>query len=88
VTDFLKDRGVMLKEGYIKVDNEGNTGIPGVVAAGNIVTPVSGVITALSTGFTAGLNLHTQLYREKFNEPPLLFPWLPMGDPSRHPLFQ
>jgi len=88
VTDFLKDRGVMLKEGYIKVDNEGNTGIPGVVAAGNIVTPVSGVITALSTGFTAGLNLHTQLYREKFNEPPLLFPWLPMGDPSRHPLYQ
>jgi len=86
VTDFLKDRGIILKKGYIKVDSEGNTGIPGVVAAGNIVTPVSGVVTALSTGFTAGLNLHTRLHREYFNEPPLLFPWLPMGDPSRHPL--
>jgi len=86
VTDFLKDSGIILKEGYIKADNNGNTGICGVVAAGNIVTPVSGVITALSTGFTAGLNLYTQLYQEKYNKTPLLFPWLPIGDPLKHPL--
>jgi len=86
VTEFLKNTGIVLKEGYIKVDNDGNTGIPGVVAAGNIVTPVSGVLTALSTGFTAGLNIYNQLYKENFGKEPVNFPWLPMEGIKAHPL--
>lgn len=86
ITSFLENKGFILKEGYIKVDCDGNTGIYGVVAAGNIVTPVSGVVTALSTGFTAGLNIYRQLYKEKFNREPLYFPWLPMEGIDSHPL--
>lgn len=87
VTSFLNDPGITLHNGYIKVDIQGNTGVPGVVAAGNIVTPVSGVVTALSTGFTAGLNLNQQLHEELHNKKPLHFPWLALDDPGDHPLF-
>ncbi|MBN2532868.1 MAG: NAD(P)/FAD-dependent oxidoreductase [Spirochaetales bacterium] len=86
-TSFLNDPGITLHNGYIKVDIQGNTGVPGVVAAGNIATPVSGVVTALSTGFTAGLNLNQQLHQELHNKKPLHFPWLSMDDPDDHPLF-
>lgn len=85
-TSFLKGTGFQLKQGYIPADQNGNTGVPGVVAAGNIVTPVSGVLTALSSGFVAGLNLHKQLYEEAYNRTPLLFPWLPLGRWEDHPL--
>jgi thioredoxin reductase len=86
-TSFLDNSGITLHNGYIKADIQGNTGVPGVVAAGNIVTPVSGVITALSTGFTAGLNLNKQLYEELYHKKPLHFPWLALNDPGKHPLF-
>jgi len=86
VTDFLGSSAVQRRNGYIVADANGNTGIPGVVAAGNIVTPVSGVLTALHTGFLAGLNLHVQLFRERFGHEPLLFPWLPTDGSAAHPL--
>ena len=87
-TDFLKDSGIDLRQGYIKVDENGNTGLEGVVAAGNITTPVSGVITALSTGFTAGLNIYNQLHKETFGKNPVNFPWLPFEGLKNHPLYK
>jgi thioredoxin reductase len=86
VTDFLEGTGVTRRGGYIVTDRSGHTGVSGVVAAGNIVTPVSGVLTALDTGFHAGLTVYDRLHREKFGEPALVFPWLPRGGLDAHPL--
>ena len=87
VTRFLSNQQLAMNKGYLKVDGHGNTSLPGVVAAGNIVTPVSGALTALSTGFTAGLNLFSQLYFERHGKTPFLYPWLPMEGLESHPLF-
>jgi thioredoxin reductase len=86
VTDFLAGTAIERRKGYIVTGKSGETGIPGVVAAGNIVTLVSGVLTALDTGFRVGLELHTRLYRERFGNDPLVFPWLPRGGLKEHPL--
>jgi len=86
VTRFLHGTGVSLESGYIRVDERGGAGLPGVFAAGNIVTPVSGVLTALNTGFAAGLRIYEELFVERFGESPLVFPWLPRGGIGRHPL--
>lgn len=86
VTRFLSGQQLELKKGYLQADVHGNTSLPGVVAAGNIVTPVSGALTALSTGFTAGLNLYSQLYSERHGKSPFLYPWLPMEGLDSHPL--
>ena len=86
VTRFLADQQLQMSRGYLKVDQHGNTSLPGVVAAGNIVTPVSGALTALSTGFTAGLNLFSQLHTERHGKAPFLYPWLPMEGFESHPL--
>ncbi len=86
VTDFLSGSGVVLKSGYIVVNRMGETGLPGVVAAGNIVTPVSGVLTALDTGYHAGLAVYETLHQGRFGDAPLVFPWLPRNGLSGHPL--
>ena len=86
VTRFLSGQQLQVKKGYLMVDEHGNTSLPGVVAAGNIVTPVSGALTALSTGFTAGLNLFSQIYAERHGKAPFLYPWLPMEGLTSHPL--
>lgn len=86
VTDFLDGTGVTRRGGYIVADRSGGTGIDGVVAAGNIVTPVSGVLTALDTGFHAGLTVYDRLHQERFGEPALVFPWLPRSGLDAHPL--
>jgi thioredoxin reductase len=86
VTDFLRGTGISMRKGYIVTGPNGETGVPGVVAAGNITTPVSGVLTALDTGFKAGLTVFDALHRERFDRPPLVFPWLPRSGPEAHPL--
>ncbi len=86
VTGFLAGSGVTLKSGYIVVNRMGETGLPGVVAAGNIVTPVSGVLTALDTGYHAGLAIYETLHQERFGTAPLVFPWLPRTGLADHPL--
>jgi len=85
-TRFLEGSGLALDRGYVRVDQWGSTGVPGVVAAGNIVTPVSGVLTALSTAFTSGLMLHSRLHEERFGKAPHFFPWLPIEGIEAHPL--
>jgi thioredoxin reductase len=86
VTRFLESAGVTTRAGYIAVDQWGATGIPGVVAAGNVVTPVSGVLTALSTAFSAGLSLFAMLHKDRFGKAPYLYPWLPAEGLDAHPL--
>lgn len=86
VTDFLGGSGLERRGGYIPTDTLGQTEIAGVVAAGNIVTPVSGALTALSTGFTAGLAAHRYLYEQRFGQRPCYFPWLPREGLEAHPL--
>jgi len=86
VTDFLAKSGIQRTKGYIKADHRGRTGLSGVVAAGNIVTSVSGVLTALDTGFSAGLTLYEELHEERFGDKPLVFPWLPRTGWDAHPL--
>lgn len=85
-TGFLASEPLVSSNGYLAVDGYGNTDIPGVVASGNIVTPVSGALTALSSGFTAGLSLFSQLYESRFGEKPFLYPWLPAEGLGAHPL--
>jgi thioredoxin reductase (NADPH) len=86
ITAFLEGTGLERRQGYIVTDRLGNTSIPGVVAAGNITTPVSGVLTALSTGFTAGLAIHRWLFEKRFGTAPDSFPWLPREGLDAHPL--
>lgn len=86
VTDFLEGTGLERRGGYVVTDRLGQTSIPGVVAAGNITTPVSGALTALSTGFTAGLAAHRWLYEQRFAAAPCYFPWLPREGLAKHPL--
>ena len=86
VTDFLEGTEVTRRAGYIAADRSGETGVPGVVAAGNIMTPVSGLLTALDTGFRAGLTVYDRLHKERFGEPALVFPWLPRSGLKSHPL--
>jgi thioredoxin reductase len=85
-TAFLNCPSLQLRSGYLAVDGYGRTSLPGVVAAGNIVTPVSGALTALSTGFTAGLSLFSLLHKERTGSAPYLFPWLPAEGLEQHPL--
>ncbi len=87
VTDFLSGSGVTRRGGYIVADQSGSTGVDGVVAAGNIVTPVSGLLTALDTGFQAGLTVYDRLHVERFGKPALVFPWLPRTGLKTHPLY-
>ena len=86
VTDFLEGTGIDRKGGYIVADHRGRTGLPGVMAAGNIMTSVSGVLTALDTGFAAGLSVYEELHEEQFGTKPLVFPWLPRSGWNSHPL--
>lgn len=86
VTDFLEGTAVARRGGYIVADRNGLTGVEGVVAAGNIVTPVSGLLTALDTGFQAGLTVYDRLHMERFGKPSPVFPWLPRTGMQSHPL--
>ncbi len=52
---ILDGSGVRTHQGYIPVDNWGRTNVPGILACGNVVFPVSGVLQALYSGFVAGL---------------------------------
>jgi thioredoxin reductase len=85
-TDFLEGAGLERRQGYVVTDQHGQTTLPGVVAAGNIATPVSGVLTALSTGFVAGLSVHRHLHRVRTGREPDHFPWLPREGVAAHPL--
>lgn len=85
-TQFVNCPSLQLRSGYLAVDGYGRTSLPGVVAAGNIVTPVSGALTALSTGFTAGLSLFSFLHKQRSGSAPYLFPWLPAEGLEQHPL--
>ena len=85
-TDFLAAAALARRRGYLAVDDQGRTSVAGVVAAGNVTTAVSGVLTALSTGFTAGLSLHRYLTSCHFGAPPDHFPWLPREGLAAHPL--
>jgi len=86
VTGFLAGSGIETRQGYISVDRNGRTGVPGVFAAGNIVTPISGVLTAMTTGFAAGLGIYEELFEDKFGNKPPVYPWLPRSGGASHPL--
>lgn len=86
VTDFLKGTSLVRRGGYIVVDGSGRTSLPGVFAAGNITTPVSGALTALSSGFVTGLSIYRFLHQERAGREPYFFPWLPREGWEAHPL--
>ena len=86
VTGFLAGSGIPTHRGYIDADRQGRTPVSGVFAAGNIVTPISGVLTALDTGFAAGLAIFEELHQNRFGKRPNLFPWLPAAGMEAHPL--
>ena len=88
VTDFLAGSPVVRRAGYIVADSKGRTALPGILAAGNIVTPISGVLTALDTGFKAGLTIYDRLHMDRFGESPIVFPWLPLSGLESHPLYE
>jgi thioredoxin reductase len=52
--------------GFIKVDELGRTSVPGVFAAGDLVTPFQQVIRAAATGATAAAGINHSLAGEDF----------------------
>jgi thioredoxin reductase len=85
-TGFLDGTPIQRRDGYVVVDEAGRTSVPGVYAAGNLVTPVSGVLTALASGFVAGLAIHRDLVARRDGRAPNQFPWLPRQGHDAHPL--
>lgn len=54
VTDFAKNLGITDERGYIVVDRQMKTAVPGIFAAGDVcVKPLRQIVTAVSDGATA-----------------------------------
>jgi thioredoxin reductase len=93
-TGLLAGSGVETRQGYIPVDSWGRTNIPGILACGNVVFPLSGVLQALYSGFVAGLAARANTSVADFDSTNGFYPWLaypddawmdwfaPAGDPS------
>lgn len=54
--------------GFIRVDSEGRTSVPGVWAAGNAANPRAQVITAAGEGSTAAISINNDLVREDVHD--------------------
>lgn len=62
-TDWLPET-MQLEDGYIKVDNQGATSVPGIFAAGDCTnTPHKQIVIALGTGANAALGAFNYLIR-------------------------
>ena len=57
---------VLTDEGYIQVDNQQRTTIPGIYACGDNTTRLRTVANAVATGTTAGMMLNKDLITEEF----------------------
>lgn len=70
-TDFIQKNTIHLQNGYINVNQSFQTNIPGILACGNIVSPISGVLQAVYSGYAVGLYARDMLKKKKSG----LFPW-------------
>jgi hypothetical protein len=77
---ILAGSGVETRQGYIPVDNWGRTNVPGILACGNVVFPLSGVLQALYTGFVAGLAARAHTSVADFDSINGFYPWLAYPD--------
>ena len=55
-------------DGWVDVDANGRTSVPGVWAAGNIVDPRAQVITAAGAGSAAGIAMNADLVEEEIRD--------------------
>jgi thioredoxin reductase len=62
-----QDLGCALtEEGYIQVDAQQRTSVPGIYACGDGTTRLRTVANAVATGTTAGMMLNKELATEEF----------------------
>jgi thioredoxin reductase len=73
---ILDGSGVATRQAYIPVDQWGRTNVPGILACGNVVFPVSGVLQALYSGFVAGIAARQGTSVSEFDEANGFLPWL------------
>ncbi|MCX5895706.1 MAG: NAD(P)/FAD-dependent oxidoreductase [Proteobacteria bacterium] len=69
------DAGALKKDGrgFIMVDREMRTNIPGVYAAGDVTGLYATVGRAIGDGIVAGFSAYKDIFRRKFNHEPCLF---------------
>jgi len=60
-------------EGFIQVDREMRTNLPGVFAAGDITGTIAAASKAMSEGVVAGLGAYAHVFARKFGREPSLF---------------
>lgn len=74
-TGAISMPGVETDHGYIKVNPLGRTTAPRVYAAGNVCTPASGILPAMSSALTAALAIGQELADPSAGAD--RFPWFP-----------
>lgn len=57
----------LTETGHYKIDNEAMTTIPGIYAAGDIVTPMQSVLNACAAGQKAGAMMNFHILKERFS---------------------
>jgi thioredoxin reductase len=68
-SDLAPQLGCKLTEmGHVQVDEQGQTTVPGVYAAGDLVSPMQQVIHAASRGASAAAMINAALAKEAFNQ--------------------
>lgn len=84
-TVFLSD--FPLKKGFINVNKNMATEIPGVFAAGDITGPPFSVAKAVGEGVTAGLECYRYVYNLKFGYDAPMYAFYPIHDDQGTPLY-
>ena len=76
--------GDALSSPFIPVDQDMQTSIPGILAAGDATSGgYNSFARAISQGITAGLSAYRYVYRQKFGTYPPLFAYRPTDFPLR-----
>lgn len=85
---LLTGRGCDLTpDGWVAVDPDGRTSVPGIWAAGNVVNPRAQVITAAGEGSAAAISINASLVdddiRQAMTEPDRYFAGRPPAEAAR-----
>ena len=76
-TYFLKDLGILQKNGFILTNAYGETSIPGLFAVGSVTMPISGVPEAIYSSQITGFYVGHLLEKTTIADPSGRFPFFP-----------